>query len=133
LVLGAGRRSVGLLGLSFKSRSDDLRESPRVALARALMDRGLEIKILDEDVHLEKLTGANRHFIFHQIPELEHIMVTAPEELFDHSEVIIVGKKASVSLKYLKNHTGDDLFIIDLVDIGDRDVSERPRYLGICW
>lgn len=131
--MDVGRQAVGLLGLSFKPGIDDLRESPLVELARILLDRGLDLKVFDEDVRPERLMGANRRFISRQIPELENIMVSGPEELFRHSELIIVGKLSPFALESLRKHAREDHFVLDLVGIPDVEVRERTFYSGLCW
>jgi GDP-mannose 6-dehydrogenase len=132
-VMDAGRRSVGLLGLSFKPGIDDLRESPLVELARILLDKGLDLRIFDEDVRLEKLTGANRRFITRQIPKLDQVTVSVPEELFRHSELIIVGKLSPFALESLRRNVREDHVLLDLVGIPDMGVRERTCYSGLCW
>lgn len=89
-VLAMGKRRVGLLGLAFKSGTDDLRESPAVELAERLMGKGCEVRILDNAVREAKLIGANREYIEEKIPHLASLLVANATDLFRHAEVIIV-------------------------------------------
>ena len=49
-VIDTGKKKIGLLGFSFKAGTDDLRESPIVILAEALLGKGLTLKIYDKNV-----------------------------------------------------------------------------------
>ncbi len=48
-----------LLGLSFKSGTDDLRNSPLLDLASLLLDAGYELDIYDPDLDPDRLVGVN--------------------------------------------------------------------------
>ena len=61
MVEQAGNRQVGLLGLSFKAGTDDLRESPLVPLAETLHGRGYTVRIYDDHVCLSRLLGTTAH------------------------------------------------------------------------
>src|SRR6184192_4557305 len=93
-VLETGRKSVGLLGFSFKASTDDLRESPIVILAEALLGKGVSLKIYDKNVSLAKLVGANKEYIERQIPHLSSLLCNSIDEVIDGSEVIVVGNQA---------------------------------------
>jgi len=90
-VRGAGKRRVGVVGLAFKPGTDDLRESPRVALVEALVGQGLDVRILDGNVAVARLHGANRRFIEEQVPHLASLMCESVDAQLAHAEVLVIG------------------------------------------
>ena len=72
-VIATGAKRVGLVGLAFKAGTDDLRESPLVALAEHLIGKGLQLRVYDPGVQLSRLLGANRRFIDEHVPHLAQV------------------------------------------------------------
>ncbi len=89
-IRATGKRRLGLIGLSFKSNTDDLRESPFVELAERLLGKGYQLRIYDPNVIAARLTGANKEYINGVIPHLSCLLVPSPEQLKD-AELLIVG------------------------------------------
>lgn len=85
-----GRRRVALLGLSFKRGTDDLRESPYVALAEILLGKGYELTIYDPGINLHSLVGANRAFIERAIPHIARLLTPTAEEAVARGDVAVV-------------------------------------------
>jgi GDP-mannose 6-dehydrogenase len=131
MVLGTGRRSVGVLGLSFKSGTDDLRESPMVSLIEALIGKGLRVAVYDRDVEMARVFGANKEYIEREIPHISSLMRADLSEVVDSSEVIIIGKKEEEFLA-LSDRLNNGRMVIDLVRLFDVD-GARKQYQGICW
>jgi GDP-mannose 6-dehydrogenase len=89
-VRATGKRRIGLVGLSFKSNTDDLRESPFVELAERLLGKGYELRIYDPNVIAARLTGGNKEYIDGVIPHLSRLLVPSLKELND-VELLIIG------------------------------------------
>jgi GDP-mannose 6-dehydrogenase len=131
-VTESGRKRIGLLGFSFKAGTDDLRESPIVILAEALLGKGYELRIYDRNVSIARLVGANREYINKQIPHLSSLLCETIDEVLDNSDVIVVGNAAPEFSDALKK-TKPEHVIIDLVRV-KTDRSDIPgQYQGICW
>jgi GDP-mannose 6-dehydrogenase len=133
MVLDTGKKNVGLLGLSFKPGTDDLRESPLVVLAERLLGKGLHLRIYDSNVSLARLRGANKRYIDNEIPHLSRLMVPSLSELIENAEVLIVGNKSPEFGDALNAHATAQHVVIDLVRIGQKSTLSNLNYQGICW
>lgn len=131
MVLATGRKRIGVLGFSFKAGTDDLRESPMVALIETLIGKGMQLAIYDRDVSLARLFGANKEYIEREIPHISQLMRASIKEVLDNSEVLIVGNKAE-EFREIESHLRSDQTIIDLVRLFDGRVT-NGAYHGICW
>lgn len=89
-IRATGARRLGLIGLSFKSNTDDLRESPFVELAERLLGKGYELSIYDPNVIAARLTGANKEYIDRVIPHLSRLLVSSLDEL-SNADLLLVG------------------------------------------
>jgi GDP-mannose 6-dehydrogenase len=130
-VLARGRPRVGMLGLSFKPGTDDLRESPLVTLAEQLIGKGIELRIFDPTVKLAHLIGANRRYIESTIPHIASLMVDSTDELMKHAAVVVVGM-VDPQVRSALEQLRDGQSVLDLVGLGERD-SLRGEYRGLCW
>jgi GDP-mannose 6-dehydrogenase len=131
-VTESGRKRVGLLGFSFKAGTDDLRESPIVILAEALLGKGYDLRIYDRNVSIARLVGANKEYINTQIPHLSSLLCESIDDVLDHAEVIVVGNAAPEFSDALKR-TRPDQVVVDLVRV-KADRGDIPgQYQGICW
>jgi GDP-mannose 6-dehydrogenase len=131
MVLQTGRKTVGVLGLSFKPGTDDLRESPMVTLIETLIGKGLKLAIYDRDVELARLFGANKEYIEHEIPHISTLMRSRIDDVIEASEVIVIGKtEEEYTRAFLKLKSGG--VIIDLVNIIGKK-SAPADYQGLCW
>jgi GDP-mannose 6-dehydrogenase len=131
-VLETGRKKVGLLGFSFKAGTDDLRESPIVILAEALLGKGVSLRIYDKNVSMAKLVGANKEYIEKQIPHLSSLLCNTIDEVIDGSELIVVGNQAPEFAEAVKQCRADQI-VIDLVRLPIYGPAMKADYRGICW
>jgi GDP-mannose 6-dehydrogenase len=134
LVLAQPGKRVGVLGLSFKAGTDDLRESPVVQLVEALVGKGYEVRIYDGNVNLARLLGTNREYIEAVVPHLADLMVDDARELVGAAETIVVGNDSPEFGDLLAATDGQP--VIDLAGLTlsepQRD-SLGERYVGISW
>jgi len=131
LIAALGHRRIGVLGLSFKPGTDDLRESPIVELVERLLGKGYEVLIHDENVRLANLMGANRDFILNRIPHIAPLLVEDPQRVLQHGQTIVVGNKAP-EFRAIVESIRDGQTVVDLARILDR-ASEKGKYEGLCW
>lgn len=131
MILRTGKKNVGILGMSFKSGTDDLRESPIVTLIETLLGKGIRLSIYDRDVELARIFGANKDYIEREIPHISSLMKPTLAEVIGSAEVIVVGKKEEEYRQALAS-AGPDVKVVDLVRLGGA-VEGLRGYDGICW
>jgi GDP-mannose 6-dehydrogenase len=132
MVQRTGHRRIGVLGLSFKAGTDDLRESPSVELIERLIGKGYQVRIYDENVSLARLQGANRAFIEREIPHISALMGDSMAEVIGDSDVIVIGNRDPAFGETLRD-LGVERPVIDLVGVDRPDWRPPSRYDGICW
>ncbi|MEO0973937.1 MAG: nucleotide sugar dehydrogenase [Pseudomonadota bacterium] len=132
MVMERGRPRVGMIGISFKSGTDDLRESPLVTLAETFIGKGLDLRIHDPEVSLAHLMGANRRYIDESIPHIGSLMSERVEDVIAHADVLVVGLNDTPLIDAVHAHHRADQFILDLVSMRDAD-ELNAEYQGVCW
>ena len=131
-VLATESRKVGMIGLSFKTGTDDLRESPLVLLAEQLIGKGIALRIHDPEVELSRLLGANRRFIDTHVPHIGELMRGDLAEVIAQSEVIVLGLARADVIAAVVAHVEDRHTVIDLVGV-PKATLRRGRWEGLCW
>ena len=127
-ILDMGYQNIGIVGLSFKPGTDDLRNSPIVDIIEKLLGKGKNIRIYDKNVQLAKLVGKNKSYIMKKLPHLSRLMVYSFDKLIRYSELIIVNNNE----KELENSIiPADKTVYDLCRIPF--LSNHPKYFGISW
>ena len=113
-VLASGKKRIGFIGLSFKSGTDDLRESPLVTLAEQLIGKGLQLSIYDPDVHLSQLLGANRRYIEQHLPHIGQLVRADIEAVIKESELLVVALGDKTVTEALQRCLRADQQVLDL-------------------
>jgi GDP-mannose 6-dehydrogenase len=131
-IVDTGKKRIGLLGFSFKAGTDDLRESPIVILAEALLGKGFQLCIYDRNVSIARLVGANKDYINKQIPHLSSLLTENIDEVLEKSDVIVVGN-GSPEFSDALTRTRADQVILDLVRVKTPRAQIPGDYRGICW
>jgi len=133
LVSQSGNKKVGILGLSFKENTDDLRESPSVYLTETLIGKGFEVRIFDPGLHTGNLIGANRTFIQNYLPHIDKLLVASLDEVLNASETVVISTRDKAFRDVGKKLTSDHI-LIDLVRLFDEPNPKlQGEYNGIAW
>ena len=123
--------AVALLGLSFKSNTDDLRESPNVELAERLIGKGFDVRIYDPIVNPARLIGANRRYVESKLPHLGRLLLQDPAEALSGAGVAVVSTGGRAVLDALL--ATPPRHLIDLSGRLGSEVESLPGYEGIGW
>jgi GDP-mannose 6-dehydrogenase len=132
LIMGTGTRRIAFLGISFKAGTDDLRESPQVALVERLIGKGYDLAVYDRNVHLARLMGANRAYIEGVIPHIGDILSDDLARTVAHGELVVVGNPAP-EFKELPRLMRPDQRAFDLVRMPGLKETLGERYDGVNW
>jgi GDP-mannose 6-dehydrogenase len=130
LITELGARRVGLLGITFKANTDDLRNSPFLELARRLVELGMEVRVFDPDIDPKTLIGANMEFATDQLPDFERFLVTSSEEVMGFGDIVVLAKDAEPLVRAALRLRPDQ-HLLDLAGMSVRPVD--GSYVGIAW
>jgi GDP-mannose 6-dehydrogenase len=126
-------RSLGFLGLSFKSGTDDMRESPIIEVIESMIGKGFTVRVYDPDVSLGKLLGSNKEYIDKEIPHISSLLCSAAYEVIQESDVIVVSSRSTEFREALQNEVREHQIVVDLVRIVEDRAALKGGYYGICW
>jgi GDP-mannose 6-dehydrogenase len=128
LIEKTGKKKIGILGLSFKAGTDDLRYSPIVEVIERLYGKGYEIRIFDKNVVLSRLVGKNKSFIEEKLPHLSQMLSEDMDLVASWSEVLVITNKEE-AFKHI--NPKPEQVVIDLARI--ENLRKNENYEGICW
>jgi GDP-mannose 6-dehydrogenase len=125
-------RKVGVLGLSFKAETDDLRESPILRVVNALVGKGYSLLLHDPNIDMERVLGANRQFVENEVPYLPERLRSDLREVVEASEIVVVANGAreyrAVGALLKRGQA-----LVDLVHVVDPASVVHGEYHGLAW
>ena len=129
-ILSQSRKRIAFLGISFKSGTDDVRESPFVDLVERLIGKGCEIRIFDPNVRLAHLVGANKEYLNRVLPHVTDLMVPEMSEALDWAELIVVTTANPTYKSGILNARRDQV-VLDFCRLDLADTSAKVE--GFLW
>lgn len=78
--------TVGIVGISFKSGTSDMRNSPGLKLAKRLEK---DVLLYGGGVDLSGMIGSNRDYVDRTFPDLESRLIEDPDEFLAHVDVVV--------------------------------------------
>ena len=129
-LLRQGAQRVGMVGLAFKSNTDDMRESPHVAVAKRLIGEGIQLSIYDPGIVPQRLVGSNKQAVQAALRHLESLLVTTVDAL-DPCDTIVINHRI-VNGQQVNRWLGRGIFVFDLANVAGVDASSG-KYEGIAW
>ena len=114
-VLDANAVRIGVIGLTFKEDTDDLRESPVVSLLEYLIGKGRTVRIFDAHVSLDSIYGTNRNFLLNSIPHISGLLQSSLEGVLSWADCLVITQKPSA--EHTRAIAASGLRIIDLAGV----------------
>jgi GDP-mannose 6-dehydrogenase len=131
VIAASGETEISLLGLAFKSHTDDIRESAMVAVAQVLLERGYRLRLYDPQVNLSRLIGSNKRAVEVRLPGLESLLCTDLAETVGQQGTVVVAQRC-VTMAELARVVTPRHKMIDVN--GWPELQSLPaKYEGFCW
>ena len=129
LITSFGKKDVGIIGISFKENTEDLRDSSIIDIIESLIGKGYKVLLFDKNVSLAKIYGSNREYILKHIPHISSLLTDDLNRLIESSKIIVIANKENEFLTL--SDIPRDKIIIELVRLNE--VINNENYYGICW
>lgn len=130
IIKDTGKKSIGFAGITFKEGTDDVRNSPYVSLIKKLVNNKFFVKIFDSNIKLENILGANKEYLFKELPLISDYLVHSVKNLIEESEVIVIANSKFITKKDIQKNKNK--FIVDLIGT-DENLRTKDKYIGLCW
>jgi GDP-mannose 6-dehydrogenase len=129
-ILSHQPQTVGMVGLAFKTGTDDMRESPYVRIAKTLIGEGVRLLIYDPVVQPDLLIGSNKEQVQKALRHLEELLVESLDDL--SSANLILVNHATVEATRILDWTKAGIRVLDAAGIVGID-PQTPGYEGLYW
>ena len=131
LITESGETEIVILGMTFKSNTDDLRESAMVELAQTLYGRGFKLRIYDPALNLSALVGANKRVIDTKMPHLASQLCPDLKTALGTRGLVVAAQRCAPVSELMEFITSDHR----VVDVnGWPELRDLPsKYEGFCW
>jgi len=126
-----GVRSVGIIGLTFKAGTDDLRNSAAIRLAEGVLGKGCSLSIYDRYLNIARETETNLRELNKRIPHLLPLLVDHVEDVVKETSLVIVTVRNPEIPELIRKNP--EIHFLDLVRLKDPSVETLPNYEGFCW
>src|SRR5437763_9779762 len=123
LALDLNAERLGFFGLAFKENTDDLRESPVIALLEYLIGKGRSVRVFDPHIEVDQIYGSNRRFLFQAIPHIGRLVDKNLDETINWADHLILAQRPSAAYRKLIERSGKP--VLDLH-------SAEPAVEAVC-
>ena len=126
-----GVRSVGIIGLTFKAGTDDLRNSAAIRLAEGVLGKGCSLSIYDRYLNIALETETNMRELNRRIPHLLPLLAKNVEDVVESTSLVIITVRNPEIPELIRKYP--EIHFLDLVRMKDQSVETFPNYEGFCW
>ena len=113
---------LAVYGLAFKENTDDLRESPVVALLEHLIGKGRQVRVYDPHIRLEEIYGSNQQFVLAAIPHIANLLESRLEHMLKWADHVVVTQRPTAEAAALIERSG--LPMLDIRGAGSQAGSQ---------
>lgn len=113
LLMDLPERRLGFFGLAFKENTDDLRESPVVALLEQLIGKGRAVRVFDSQILPDRIYGSNQRYLLAAIPHIGKLFDSSLETMLAWADHVVIAQKPSAECADLIASSG--LPVLDLI------------------
>lgn len=126
-----GCKNVGVIGLTFKAGTDDLRNSASTRLAEALIGAGYNVSIFDRFLNIAREKETNLKDLNKRIPHLLPLLKETSEDVVKNSSLVIITVRNPEIPELIRKYP--NVRFIDLDRVKDSSVESLANYEGFCW